>query len=255
MNIRSLLNHNTSYYTFNREERNLAAILYHVLLINNNLKRFLNKLSYQLPVNPEKTEIYVEYAMLRDMWDGIDRKKHELKRDIILQLLQPAKSNYLKHCSIEQFNTYFGGKSLKEIENPGNWSIKRYKKTINSNNEFLKISKFKWCFNAKPDIVIQTSENQAICIEAKFKSRIGKYPSGTDDRKVFRDKGIEYVNQTEIQRKLFEEIIGFKSDFWLIAEKKIKSKSHNILLWKDAFEGMDLTGCPYFVEEWINQFS
>ena len=41
MSIREYLNWNSSYSAINREERNLAAILFHVLLLGDNLKRFL----------------------------------------------------------------------------------------------------------------------------------------------------------------------------------------------------------------------
>jgi hypothetical protein len=41
MNIRQYLDWNGSYAPINREERNLAAILYHVLLLEDNLTRFL----------------------------------------------------------------------------------------------------------------------------------------------------------------------------------------------------------------------
>jgi hypothetical protein len=37
MNIREILHFNTPYFTINREERNLAAIFYHALLLKDNL--------------------------------------------------------------------------------------------------------------------------------------------------------------------------------------------------------------------------
>ena len=53
---------NKPYYLINREERNLAAIFYHVLLINNNLERFITKLKIDFPIIPEEMGIYFEYA-------------------------------------------------------------------------------------------------------------------------------------------------------------------------------------------------
>ncbi len=58
------------YYSINREERNLAAIFYYALLINDNLKGFLNKLNF--PVEKEMAqrlrqneEIFIRLSGLR----------------------------------------------------------------------------------------------------------------------------------------------------------------------------------------------
>ena len=81
------LRNSNPYYLFNREERNLAAIFYHVLLINNNLKKFLLKLQVDFPVIREEIGIYFEYAFLRDLWYENRQQSNEFKKQLILDLL------------------------------------------------------------------------------------------------------------------------------------------------------------------------
>jgi hypothetical protein len=255
MNNHTFLNFEKPYFTFNREERNLAAIFYHALLINNNLEKFLAKLNSDYPIVFEETGIYLEYAALRDIWFNIDKKDSNRKRSFILNFLQLENNDYLKNCSISEFNSFFGGKSNDEIENPGNWSITKFSVNFTNDVEFLEVCKFKWCFNAKPDIVIHTSNKHAICIEAKFESGESNYPANGLDTKVFNSRGIfKKVRQTEIQKKLMEEILGLQCKFYFLVQNPQKSASHETILWKDAFGGIDLTGCPYFVEKWIAKF-
>ena len=66
-NIRDSLNFQKSYYEINREERNLTAILYHLLCIESNLRLFLEILNIPESYNYFETEIYYEYAFLRDL--------------------------------------------------------------------------------------------------------------------------------------------------------------------------------------------
>lgn len=72
------------YFTFNREERNLAAIFYHVLLINNNLEKFLTKLKVEYPIIPEEMGIYFDYAYLRDLWFEYRHNSNDFKKKLIL---------------------------------------------------------------------------------------------------------------------------------------------------------------------------
>jgi len=187
MNIRSYIEKSGRYFEYNREERNLAAIFYHALLLEGNLEIFLQKLGHPFPVLKSELAIYYEYAYLRDLWFKIG-DDNETKRALILDTLNPNNKDTLHNLSIFEFNHYFGAApqpSSKFIQSPGNWSISSFDANIKSNDEFIKASKFKWCFNAKPDIVIHTSNNSAICIEAKLESEEGKYPSSKADRTSF----------------------------------------------------------------------
>ena len=255
MNIRELLNYSPAYFTINREERNLAAIFYHVLLINNNLEKILSKLDINYPIIEEEVGIYFEYALLRDLWYRTPKEDNENKRNTIIELLSPDNKEYLKFCSVLEFNKHFGAvpvSSADYIQSPGNWSVSRFKDNISNNDEFLKTCKFKWCFNAKPDIVIHTSNNHAVCIEAKYESEEGFYPSKQSEKEEFKRRGLAYVGQAEIQ-KMIMQLLGIESKFIFLVQKSTDSKTHSILLWKEAFDGMDLTGCPYFITEWIKR--
>ncbi len=62
MNVRSLTGFERPYYEINREERNLAAIFFHVLLLADNLERFLRRTGSTQPLHPEQAGAYFEYA-------------------------------------------------------------------------------------------------------------------------------------------------------------------------------------------------
>ncbi|MBW6533749.1 MAG: hypothetical protein K0B11_01955 [Mariniphaga sp.] len=253
MNIRDILKFNAPYYSINREERNLAAIFYHALLIKDNLKIFIKELGIEYPLVEDEMGIYFEYSFLRDLWFSIDKSNNLIKRDIILNLLKPENTIYLQNCSIEKFNTYFGAvptASRDYIQSPGNWSIDRYNSHISDKNEFLKICKFKWCFNAKPDIVIHTSNNHAICIEGKYESGEGEYPSKKSEKMIFKNRGLTFVKQTEIQGKIMD-LLGIKSSFVFLVQKNMVSTSHKTLYWEEAFNFLDLNESPRFIQNWI----
>ena len=80
----------------------------------------------------------------------------------------------------------------------------KFKSNFSDNDEFLKVYKFKWCFNAKPDIVIHSSNDHAICNEAKNISGEGIYPSKQSEKEEFNKRKLKYVRQTEIQKMIME---------------------------------------------------
>jgi hypothetical protein len=256
-NLRQLLDTQAPYHTINREERNLAAIFYHVLLYGDNLQKFLGKFGFDFSVKENEMGIYFEYAFLRDLWKtmGVDNDK---KRRVILELLQPENRDFLEGCSIEAFNSYFGAvprPSKTDIQSPSNWSIPKYNSNITSNQEFLKVSKFKWSFNAKPDIVIHTSFDEAICIEAKYESKEGKYPSNKIEVKIFNGRKLNTIGQLEIQQNIME-LLGVNAKFLFLVQKKSGPKKLDgikELSWKEAFKVMDYAHAKPFIKDWINR--
>lgn len=74
LNFRKSSGIDISYYKINREERNLCAILFHTLLIDNNFTLFLNKINCDFPVVENEKSIYLEYAFIRDIWENIRTK-------------------------------------------------------------------------------------------------------------------------------------------------------------------------------------
>ncbi len=255
MSLRVSLDFKDGYFKINREERNLAAIFYHTLLLDNNLTSFVKLIGCDQEVVENEMGIYFEYAFIRDLWNSITTG-NDFKRKLILDMLQPANRQELEQMSVLEFNKYFGAvrtMSSEFIASPSNWSIKYYNGNIPDDTEFLKVCKFKWCFNAKPDIVINTSHDTAICIEAKFESEEGKYPSNDFERDVFKKRGLELVGQLSIQKKIMEEILGIKTDYIFLVQKKSITETHKTWTWKEAFESLDTSNCPYFIKEWLKR--
>ena len=254
MNIRQYLNWTDSVTAINREERNLAAVFYHTLLLKDNLTRFLALIDCPFDVVESEMAIFVEYAGPRDLWSQI--KHNDTKRGLILEVLKPSNTNALQEMSAFDFNKHFGAvprPSVKYVQSPGTWSVPRFDKTIRDNDEFLRTCMFKWAFNAKPDIVIHTSNDHAICIEAKFKSAEGQYPQSGTEKRIFQSRGLHYVSQTNLQKYLMQDLLGITTQFVLLVEKPSKpSDPHQVLLWKDVFSTLDLSVLPRFMHEIID---
>lgn len=255
MNIRHELGFNEGYFKINREERNLAAIFYHTLLQGDNLRKFLDHIKCNFPIIENEVGIYFEYAFIRDLWSSI-KYGNEFKRKLILDLLQPKNRSELEKLSVLDFNNFFGAKrtlSSEYIASPANWSLRYFHKNIPDKDELLKVCKFKWCFNAKPDIVIHTTHETVICIEAKFESGEGKYPSNDFEKEIFKERGIELVGQLSIQKKLMEEILGIKTDYIFLVRKKSITETHKTWTWQEIFKNLDTTSCPLFIKEWLKR--
>ena len=253
-NIRSYLCWDKNYAAINREERNLAAIFYHALLLKDNLSRFLEMISCPFVVKDQEMGIYFEYAFIRDLWFQING--NDTRRDLILTLLRPRNEHQLRSLSALEFNKFFGAvpqPSAKYIQSPGNWSLTRYHRTIADDEEFLKVCKFKWSFNAKPDIVIHTSRQQAVCIEAKLESAEGVYPQKLTEVTIFKDRGLSPVGQTRLQEYLMQTLLGINTQFvFLVNKVNQDSPTHKIVLWKEVFDVLDTTSIPSFMHEVID---
>ncbi|GHT24249.1 hypothetical protein FACS189430_08850 [Bacteroidia bacterium] len=252
-NIRKAAGFGGGYYQINREERNLMAMFYHTLLLGDNLKKFLSLIGNRDAVVPSEMGIYFEYAYIRDLWFNIEKSDNHRKRSLILDLLQPINRGELEKMSIGQFNRYFGCNSTDYIENPGNWRLAEYDKHIHDTAEFLKVCKFKWCFNAKPDMVIHTSHDKAVCIEGKFESGEGSYPAGKEEKAIFDRRGLERVGQLSIQQKVME-LLGVKAQFVLLSAKGTDTDTHAAYSWGEVFAALDTSHCPDYIRESVRRF-
>lgn len=241
------------YYEINREERNVAALLYHLLLQGDNLNSFLKLLDYDVSkVIPSEIAIYYEYAFIRDLWNSIDKTKNEEKRDFILQYLDLKEKNHsilFDKNNIQAFNRFFGATralSSEHIVSPANWSINDMADTIKNDHELLKkVCYFKWSFNAKPDIVIHTSKNTAICIEAKWGSNEGTYTA---------TENLKNVKQMEIQEEVMKHILKLETEFcFLVKKKPLREVSAKVLTWKEVFKTLEYSDTLPFARQWIEQ--
>jgi hypothetical protein len=263
-NIRHILDRDWAYWSFCREERNFAAVLYHLLLCGDNLQRFCDVVGYQARLSDPA--VYFEYAYLRDLWNGLGgltKGSSQLalvnssKREAILELLNPSDAGRLATCSVQEFNQHFGAvpkASTWCIQSPGAWSLSGFKHTITDPGEFLRTCKFKWAFNAKPDIVIHADLDHALCIEAKLESGEGQYPTSQAERALFKELGLAPVSQTELQRYLMRDMLGMDTEFLFLAEKTSgQSTEHRVVSWKMAFNVMDYDGQPSMVTAWAKR--
>lgn len=245
-----------NYYSINREERNYAALLYAALLQKSNMMKFLNFCKIKEDVS-EKAEIYFEYSLIRDLWK---KKDNKVKAEIIKRYLgdQIKNDEFLtksfEENNWEKINDYFGvftqKASSSDLQYPGNWSIKKfYPNFKDTPDDFLAVCKFKWAFNIKPDLVVHLPQDKAICIETKYESNEGKYPSTSEEKNIFKDifkeqlkeKGYKkkYIKQTVLQEYMMNHLLGIDTTFVLLCKTPSKIKTEDWIIklsWKEVFK-------------------
>jgi hypothetical protein len=92
-NLRQLLGiADEPLFYFNREERHLAAVLFHILNHKDNVARVLKSTKRGWEINPEEFGIYFEYSYPRDLWNKLsaNAESNDLKREVIIELLCPG---------------------------------------------------------------------------------------------------------------------------------------------------------------------
>jgi hypothetical protein len=255
MNIRQITNIDVDYYEINREERNYAAILFAALCIPGNAEKFLSTFGLGNPV-PAQFGVYFEYAFLRDLWEKIEGQ--QAKKAVLLQLLPIQGIDQLLQLPVEDINRKFGvapAPSGDFLQSPGTWSLRKFSPNFPDRDDFLTICRFKWSFKIKPDIVIHLDRNKAVCIEAKYTSGEGSYPSKEAEKAIFKDRGIPYVGQTELQSYMMQDLLGIRTQFLILAPHRIPSPTHQAITWKDAFAALDLGEFPAFARGMASRIS
>ncbi|MBN2804614.1 MAG: hypothetical protein JXR91_16085 [Deltaproteobacteria bacterium] len=251
MNVRKITGFNERYAGINREERNYAAIFYHALLQPENSRKFLRLLKMDEPIGND-FGIYYEYSFLRDLWERT--KDNNTRKQIIKEHLHIDKIDEILTSETEEINARFGvsGRPSKtDIQSPGSWSIQKFHTNFQSSEDLLAVCKFKWSFNIKPDIVIHLDNDRAICIEAKYVSGEGHYPSSSIDKEIFNKRGIPYVGQLELQRYMMTKLLGIDTRFVFLVQKKASIKSVQSILWSEAFEAMGFKSDFPFINDFL----
>ena len=261
-NFREIAGVSENYSKFNREERNRAAIFYHLLLKKGNINKFLRFIDCEDKIKCEEFGIYFEYAYLRDLWHGL--KRDDRKKKIELNLVNEKKIEIIKkflphdifqtdwrYENVEEFNNYFVFRPSKQhIQNPGRWNISRLNKNIKNNDEFEAVCKFKWAFNIKPDIVIHTSLDSAVCIETKLESGEGSYPQNKKETEIFDERGLDRIKQTDMQKYLMKKLLGIKTSFVLLVKENVKPPPDYIVkTWTDLFAKLDTNDSLPFMKD------
>lgn len=249
MNLRELAGFDGPYWSINREERNVVALLYAALLQGDNVLRFLRTLDLGLPVNPDEVAVYVEYAFLRDIWAGVGRDNAR-KREIVTGLLGTNDVRSLSGASTTEWNEHFGVRSTRDVESPSNWVVTRFHESIENDDDFLATCRFKWCFRAKPDLVIHTTQDHAVVIEAKVESGEGSYPANSAEKKLFDERGLRRVAQTELQEHMMRDLLGIDARHVFLT-----LHGREGLTWRRAFECLDLSAMPVWAQRWIARYA
>ena len=250
------------YHSLCREERNLCAVLYHLLVGNTeNLSLFLKTIGHEA-AKLDTVEIYVEYAHLRDIWNAFGKGKpsevaNETRRNFILDALDLQSRKDLRNASVKEFNEFFVARkspSSKVIESPSNWSIKQLHESFpddsGGSKELHRAACFKWCFNVKPDIVIFLSQDEAVSIEAKLESSESKYPSGGDEWTIFEERGLTKVPQTVIQKQVFK-LLGIDATHVLLAKN---GGGDGQFSWAEVLRALNLDKESEFIQDQIESF-
>lgn len=259
--FRSQFDFDQPYWTINREERNYAALLYYALLSNANLERFLGFVDNGLEIRPDELAAYVEYAYLRDLWNQ-KAFSDDQKRSAVTRLLDTEDVRQLSGASTPHWNEHFGATpnvSEKYIQSPGRWSLAKYDQNIRSDDDFLATCKFKWSFNIKPDLVIQTDKGHAVVIEAKYESGESSYPASESGKEIFKRRGLPLVGQTELQRYMFRHLLGIEAVHLFVVKnahaKQPSDPNSTTLTWGQVFGALDLSGAPPFVRAWLGELA
>lgn len=251
--LRQLLGITEEYVGYCREERNFAAVLYHLLLDANRLKSFLELIG-QPAAEPKDVRIYFEYAHLRDLWatvacrETVAAKNARYRAAIVSLLCMPAglelpsinKEDCTGKDDCSAFNTFFtgsrvGAASKNHIQMPSRWSDKQFDRWFDfgescglGGRTFAeRACSLKWAFNAKPDLVLHLGHNKAICIEAKLESGVGRYQAKSDRLDCY-PKGYFQMTQTYLQEFILKDLLGYDigdKDFIIISKNRKEGDS------------------------------
>jgi len=276
MNLREFVNESlkgakgfkpiTSYAEVVREERYFCALLYHCMLQDSDgMQEFLKKCGVG-PENQQEPKVYVEYAMVRDLWRQLNRRgtrtveRNKWKRAFIVDMLlrDLSDSDRTKYrellmddesLSVLDFNKIFvaGNASTRFIQSPSRWGIGAICRSKDRLGTALIQSAcmLKWAFNAKPDIVIELGNDTVVCIEAKVESKEGLYASSDSDKSAIRDalgkvEADDWLkmnaSQVAVQNHIMKDILGFGTIHEVFLDNKLVDGSlKNHMNWECAF--------------------
>lgn len=229
------------YYEYNREERNLTAMLYALISEEDNARRFLDLIGMADSFDRDTYQVYYEYAVMRDIWNLA--KTNEARKSIIRECLPIEGIESLLAGDAGAVNERFGvvgRRSGAHIVSPGNWGISAFSGRIRSDKDFKNACYTKWVFKIKPDIVIVLGSGRAVCVEAKWESGEGQYPSLREDKEIYRARCGGYARQLDIQKYLMETVLGFNTSYLFIDMKGSATEGSAHMSWNGLFRSLRL---------------
>lgn len=264
--LRSQLGIERGYIESCREERNLAAVLYHMLQDDDCLQAFL-RLAGLPDQDVGEAEVYFEYACLRDLWaetrrlpqDGPDARNRQLREAVVamLEVATHAVPRLVRNSeadwadgvlpelppladgasACEAFNRYFiAGQrpvSNDSIQMPARWDQGLFDRwAADGGIGFAAaVCSLKWAFNAKPDLVIDLGNGGIVCVEAKLGSGLGAYQArGT--------AGVFRLDQLALQEFVIRDLLGHSGTaarFVTVSERAPRERDGwTPLSWRDV---------------------
>lgn len=242
--LRERLGVSDDYVRYCREERNFAAVLYHLLLDEGRLGAFLELIG--LPASQAAgAGIYFEYAHLRDLWAEVGARaatvgeRNERYRDAIIGML--AHPEVELPTDSRAFNEFFIGHGSKAasahfIQMPARWNDAQFQAWSTYGKEFAKRAcTLKWAFNAKPDLVLHLADGRVVCVEAKLESAIGAYKARTG--RISAPFGMA---QTRLQEFIFNDLLGYTTDFVMVSKdsKRVIDPPWHRYTWHEVFSAL-----------------
>ncbi len=188
------------------------------------------------------------------MWDAVGdniAEKRRLLNHLLLQFgASPAFIRRLTACtSPAAVNAFFvaetPSRSRKDVHSPGTWHLQRIAspEVGLDPNDMMAACQLKWAFKCKPDIVIQPSLGRGLGLELKNEAVEGRYPSSPSEKAILRGAWerlaapkclLNYVTQTEVQRKLMSVIFGDQGRVFLVSPRPFACSAPSILWRRSA---------------------
>lgn len=243
--LREWLGVTDDYVSYCREERNFAAVLYHLLLDEKRLGAFLELIGLSA-AQGKGAGIYFEYAHLRDLWAEVGARhaaageRNARYREAVVAMLAHPQVALPTDC--KAFNEFFIGPGSKaasanHIQMPSRWNDALFHAWCEAGGRPFaeRVCTLKWAFNAKPDLVLHLGDNRVVCIEAKLESGIGGYKAKTD-----HPSGPFGMTQTRLQEFILNDLLGYATDFVIVSKdrKRAVAPSWRRHTWHEVFQAL-----------------
>lgn len=175
----------TPYYTVNREERHFGFLFGSAIIHNQDFaQRIFDRYNsiFGSDLDAKSFDIFFEVAALRDYWHALgkadeDYRKitHPKRRIVINTILEDMDYD---PAIIDQYGLFWtnGNIGKGKLWCPSEWNIHELERIPIRKKKLVTV---RWCFNAKPDILI-LSNKSAVFIEVKVESGGGRSNSGYD---------------------------------------------------------------------------
>jgi len=236
------------YYEIVREERQFCAALMHLLWSDpQNVSKFIGLVrdAYKpqdtsLPAEiskPQDVQVFIEFAYLRDRWHT--EKKAERPKWL---------AGLIKNAQLEAVQDMIL-QTAEEQGSPTRWDLPKLLPQLltgwpsMTTSDFRRFCKFKWAFNAKPDLVVlPRNEEWCVAVEGKLESGESSYlvPSVPENLPGAPSPD-RVVGQVELQRFTLTTLLGLKATHVVISKKGGTFRARSIggipaLAWSDVLD-------------------